>query len=87
MPRTLGVRGYNSHAIGQGVSARIRPRRGLWSLGQPRRDHLYRVTFVVKNITAESYTTPRIISTYIRQQVPHDSERYVDVTVRANFGS
>lgn len=61
---------------------------GLWdaSVALVDRDDRYRVTFVVKNITDEFYTTARITSTYIRQQVPRDSERYYGVTIRANFG-
>ena len=61
---------------------------GLWdaSVALVDRDDRYRVTSVVKNITDEFYTTARITSTYIRQQVPRDSERYCGVTIRANFG-
>lgn len=61
---------------------------GLWdaSVALVDRDDRYRVTFIVKNITDEFYTTARVTSTYIRQQVPRDSERYYGVTIRANFG-
>jgi iron complex outermembrane receptor protein len=50
------------------------------------RQDRYRLAFIVKNIGDEFYTTAKIPSTYIRQQVPRDSERYVGISLRANFG-
>ncbi len=46
----------------------------------------YRLTFIAKNIGDDFYTNAKIPSTYIRQQVPRDAERYFGVTLRANFG-
>jgi iron complex outermembrane receptor protein len=60
----------------------------LWdaSVSLVDRQDRYRLTFVAKNIGDEFYTNARIPSTYIRQQVPRDAERYFGVTLRANFG-
>ncbi|WP_454715801.1 hypothetical protein [Caulobacter segnis] len=44
------------------------------------------MSFIAKNIGDSFYTTARIPSTYIRQQVPRDSEQYFGVSLRANFG-
>ncbi|NQE61366.1 TonB-dependent receptor [Caulobacter sp. RHG1] len=60
----------------------------LWdaSVALVDRDDRYRLTFIAKNIGDSFYTTARIPSTYIRQQVPRDSEQYFGVSLRANFG-
>ncbi|MEH0196211.1 TonB-dependent receptor [Caulobacter sp. CCNWLY153] len=50
------------------------------------REDRYRLSFIAKNIGDSFYTTARIPSTYVRQQVPRDSERYFGVSLRANFG-
>ena len=89
--------GLNSALTHQGASRPnvnnpvIGPRPGsydLWdaSVSLVDRANRYRLSFVAKNIGDEFYTTARITSTYIRQQVPRDAEQYFGVTLRANFG-
>jgi iron complex outermembrane receptor protein len=60
----------------------------LWdaSVALVDRKDRYRLAFIAKNLGDDFYTTAQIPSTYIRQQVPRDAERYFGVTLRANFG-
>jgi iron complex outermembrane receptor protein len=59
---------------------------GIWnaSIGISDPDDQYRLTFVVRNITDESYALLNVGNGQ-RLQIPRDADRYVGVTLRAGF--
>jgi iron complex outermembrane receptor protein len=86
--RLLSTETRGSSARGRRRSAAAPESFSLWdaSVALIDREGRYRLAFIAKNIGDTFYTTAKIPSTYIRQQVPRDSERYFGISLRANFG-